>query len=55
MNPSHLAASSGSGLAITRMALGTWATNMIIAQRLSEAVWQPFGRAASLPDPVDAC
>jgi hypothetical protein len=54
MNQSHLAASRGSGIAITSIALSTWATNMIIAQRLSEAVWQPFGRAAALPEPVDA-
>jgi hypothetical protein len=55
MNSNHLAASGGSGLAITRLALSTWATNVIIAQRLSEAVWQPFGREAALPDPVDGC
>jgi hypothetical protein len=55
MNPSHLAAQRGSGLAITRIALSTWATNLIIAQRLSEAVWQPFGRQAPLPDGADAC
>jgi hypothetical protein len=55
MNPSQFAAQSGSGVAITRLALSTWATNMIIAQRLSEAVWQPFGRQAALPDGADAC
>ena len=55
MNPSQLAASSGSGFTMTSIALSTWATNMIIAQRLSEAVWQPYSRTAALPDPVDGC
>jgi hypothetical protein len=48
-----LAASRGSGIAMTTIALSTLATNMIIAQRLGEAVWQPFGREATLPE-VDA-
>jgi hypothetical protein len=50
MNQNTLAAHSGSGLAMTSIAFSTWATNMIIAQRLGEAVWQPFGRSAALPD-----
>jgi hypothetical protein len=54
MNQSHLAAPRGSGIAMTSIAFSTWATNMIIAQRLGEAVWQPFGREAARPDGADA-
>lgn len=50
MNQNPFAAQGGSGLAMTTVAFSTWATNMIIAQRLGEAVWQPFGRSAALPD-----
>jgi hypothetical protein len=54
LNPQNpLAAHGGSGIAMTTIALSTLATNMIIAQRLGEAVWQPFGRTAALPE-VDA-
>jgi AcrR family transcriptional regulator len=35
---------------MARLAFSTWATQLVVAQRLSEAAWQPFNRQASEPD-----
>jgi hypothetical protein len=38
------------GIAVTRIALATWATQVETARRLGEASWQPFLRQPDAPD-----
>jgi hypothetical protein len=38
------------GLAVTRLAFATWATQVETARRLGEASWQPFMRQPDAPD-----
>jgi hypothetical protein len=53
MKPPHMTPDGGHGLAMARLAFGTWATQVVVAQRLSEAAWQPFARQAARPDGAD--
>jgi hypothetical protein len=53
MNLPPMGPQRGSGVAMARLAFSTWATQVVVAQRLSEAAWQPFNRQASEPDGGD--
>jgi hypothetical protein len=42
------------GVAVTRLALATWATQVETARRLGAATWQPYMRRPPLDDATDA-
>jgi hypothetical protein len=42
------------GVAVTRLALATWATQIETARRLGAATWQPYMRRPPLDDATDA-
>jgi hypothetical protein len=52
--PQRSVAPHFAGLAVTRLAFATWATQVETARRLGEASWQPFLRRPPLGDTTDA-